>query len=546
MKKEIAVCFAALCCVAVFTSAAAEPKSGLAVYVTGDKTENEKKTLANDITNSLVKSGQYTVAERSDEFLAALAKERGTQRVPVTISDARIIEAAKEHGVEQLCVADIAGVLGTFYVSLRVIDIEAGEVGAVSGVYSNLQRPEDFASVGDNAVGAIFTIALPVTAKKPAPAPAIEEAAPAPPPVEPPAEPAIAEIHGAPIPAPDLPEVTPAPAVDASFYYNQGNANVQSNDHDGAIANYTEALKLDPRLIYALIARGAAYYSKGDYQSAVDDYSRTLELEPNDAGVFNSRGNAYRQMGNYQMAVADYEAALRIDPNNAEARESLELIKLDKSGEEKPKHTITFSGLLADMLNMPKGEIRYGVIVSIAPQSLEVSGSAYDNHLSHSNYSGVSVPFGLALSVPITGWLTAETEFKYIYRSLDNYWGSFHSTTYIEESAISVPFLAKVTVPWRNLGFYVESGFQLEFPFGTEFSVEGSDSKPVSINDRGIELQYVLGWGVSFEYKAKWNVGYRVAPSCSDFGGSYGWLFQQELYCSLTFPGVLPSFLTRR
>ncbi|MDR2591695.1 MAG: tetratricopeptide repeat protein [Chitinispirillales bacterium] len=542
MKKEIAVCFAALCCAAVFTSAAAEPKPGLAVYVTGDKTENEKKTLANDITNSFVKSGQYTVAERSDEFLAALAKERGTQRVPIPISDARIIEAAKEYGVEQLCMTDIAGVLGTFYVSLRVIDIETGEVGAVGSAYSNLQRPEDFASVSDNAVGAVFTIALPVAPKKPAPAPAIEEVTPVPPPAEPPV-PAPAPIP-APIPAPDLPEVTPA--VDASFYYNQGNANVQSNDHDGAIANYTEALKLDPRLIYALIARGAAYYSKGDYQSAVDDYSRTLELEPNDAGVFNSRGNAYRQMGNYEMAIADYEAALRIDPNNAEARESLELIKLDKSGEEKPEHTITFSGLLADMLNMPKGEVRYGVIVSIAPQLLKVSGNAYDNHLSHSDYSGVSVPFGLALSIPITGWLTAETEFKYTYRSLDTYWGSFHSKTYIDESAINVPFLARVTVPWRNLGFYIESGFQLEFPFGTEFSVENSDSKPVSINDRGIELQYVLGWGVSFEYKAKWNVGYRVVPSCSDFGGNYGWLFQQELYCSLTFPGVLPSFLTQR
>jgi len=557
MKKGIAVCFAALCCAAVFVSAAAEPKTGLAVYVTGDKTENEKKTLANEITNSLVKSGRYTAAERSGDFFAALAKERGAQRA--ALSDSRVMEAAKEHGAEHLCVADIAGVLGTFYVSIRVIDLETGEVEAVGSAYSGLLRPEDFVSVSESAAGSVFTIAQP---KKPAPAPAPPpEVPPAPPPPPPPPlpppPPEIVEVPAAPMPAPALPEIAQplpeAPPVDASFYYNQGNANIQSNNNDGAIANYTEALKLDPRLIYALIARGAAYYSKGDYQSAVDDYSRTLELEPNDAGVFNSRGNAYRQMGNYQMAIADYEAALRIDPNNAEAREALELIKLDKSGAG--EETTVRKPLFA----IYKDGMQYGVSAAFSGQYLNnVYGYSHNTANSH-RYDGMGFRIGVALTLPLNDWLMVETELNYIYRTMDNYWNSFSSDVYIDESAVSIPLLARASTPLSRfninfpllsgIGVYGESGIMLQFPFGTRFGVDEADSKPIKIKDRNSELQFVVGGGATFEFKGTWYAGYRLIPSFTDFAGDYGWLLQHEFYCSLMFSvdkvPFLPSLLAK-
>jgi len=549
MKKEIAVCFAALCCAAVFVSAAAEPKAGLAVYVTGDKTENEKKALADEITKSFVKEGQYTAAERSGEFLAALAKERLAQRA--AISDARVMEAAKEHGAEHLCVADITGVLGTFYVSIRVINLETGEVEAVGSAYSGLQRPEDFVSVSESATGSVFAIAQPVAAKKaaPAPQPPVEV-----PPAPPPALPEIAEVPPAPMPAPEIaPALPEPPPVDASFYYNQGNANIQSNDNDGAIASYTEALKLDPKLIYALIARGAAYYSKGDYQSAVDDYSRTLELEPNDAGVFNSRGNAYRQMGNYQMAIADYEAALRIDPNNAEAREALELIKLDKSGEEELVKKPLFA--------IYKDGIQYGLSVAFSGQYLKgLSGGGYIHSPDYKyGYDGMGFRIGVALTLPLNDWMMLETELNYIYRAMDNYWNSLSSAVYINESSISIPLLVRasaqvsrfnINLPLLNsVGVYGESGVMLQFPFGTRFGVEEADSKPVKIKDRNSELLFVFGGGATFEFKGTWYAGYRLIPSFTDFAGDYGWLLQHEFYCSLMFSldkvPLLPSLLAK-
>ncbi|GHV51225.1 hypothetical protein AGMMS49579_06140 [Spirochaetia bacterium] len=101
-----------------------------------------------------------------------------------------------------------------------------------------------------------------------------------------------------------------------SAYYTQKN-------YDQAIADYTQAIRLDPNNENAYYDRGRAYAAKSDYDRAISDYNQAIRIDPNDAYNYNARGNAYLNQKNYDMAIADYNQALRVDPNYTSANNNL-------------------------------------------------------------------------------------------------------------------------------------------------------------------------------------------------------------------------------
>jgi len=76
-----------------------------------------------------------------------------------------------------------------------------------------------------------------------------------------------------------------------------------------AIADYDEALRLNPRLVYAWFNKGNIYYNSGDYTSALRCYSEALEIDPLFASALFNRGITYLRMGNKQQAFADLSKA---------------------------------------------------------------------------------------------------------------------------------------------------------------------------------------------------------------------------------------------
>jgi lipoprotein NlpI len=50
------------------------------------------------------------------------------------------------------------------------------------------------------------------------------------------------------------------------------------------------------------------------------DFDQALKINPNYAEAYNNRGIVYRNKGDYNKAIADFEAVLRIDPNNIGAK----------------------------------------------------------------------------------------------------------------------------------------------------------------------------------------------------------------------------------
>ena len=115
-------------------------------------------------------------------------------------------------------------------------------------------------------------------------------------------------------------------SADVSFLIKKASEKDGRGDYDRAIADYTEAIRLDPNNDIAYNKRGYAHYNKGDYDKAIADFTQAIKLKPNNAYYLYTRGYAaHYNKGDYDRAIADFEAALRINPNLEGARRDLEL-----------------------------------------------------------------------------------------------------------------------------------------------------------------------------------------------------------------------------
>jgi Flp pilus assembly protein TadD len=105
----------------------------------------------------------------------------------------------------------------------------------------------------------------------------------------------------------------------AHAYNSRGNLRDAKGDHDGAIADFTKAIEIDPRDADAYNNRGGARKAKGDLDGAIADYTKYIELEPRDADGYNNRGGARKAKGDLDGAIADCTKAIEIDPRSAYA-----------------------------------------------------------------------------------------------------------------------------------------------------------------------------------------------------------------------------------
>jgi serine/threonine protein kinase len=97
----------------------------------------------------------------------------------------------------------------------------------------------------------------------------------------------------------------------------------RKGDWEGAIADYTEALRLDPGSALVHYHRACAFGEKGAWDRAAADCTEALRLDPRLAIAYLGRGVARERTGDLDGALADYREALRLEPQSAAARESL-------------------------------------------------------------------------------------------------------------------------------------------------------------------------------------------------------------------------------
>ncbi|WP_337885667.1 tetratricopeptide repeat-containing serine protease family protein [Fischerella thermalis] len=114
---------------------------------------------------------------------------------------------------------------------------------------------------------------------------------------------------------PDVVAATPK----ADDFYIRAYNKYRQKDYKGAIADYTEAIRLNPKYDEAYNDRGIARSELGDKQGAIADYNTAIKINPNLAQAYNNRGIARSELGDKQGAIADYNSALKINPNYAQA-----------------------------------------------------------------------------------------------------------------------------------------------------------------------------------------------------------------------------------
>jgi tetratricopeptide (TPR) repeat protein len=102
-------------------------------------------------------------------------------------------------------------------------------------------------------------------------------------------------------------------------YNNRGNLRQQLGDWDGAIADFSIAVEIDFRSAIAYNNRAVIYTQVGEFSAAIADYTKAIELQPDFISIYNNLGNNYCQMGEYSSAIVQYSQAIELDPEFAVA-----------------------------------------------------------------------------------------------------------------------------------------------------------------------------------------------------------------------------------
>jgi tetratricopeptide (TPR) repeat protein len=103
----------------------------------------------------------------------------------------------------------------------------------------------------------------------------------------------------------------------APLYFSRGQLHALRRDPGRALADFSQALQLDPQYREAYLHRANLHAERGDQAQASADYSALLQLDPNQVQALSRRGGIYLARGEVERALADYTRALEVKPEDS-------------------------------------------------------------------------------------------------------------------------------------------------------------------------------------------------------------------------------------
>ncbi len=106
----------------------------------------------------------------------------------------------------------------------------------------------------------------------------------------------------------------------AFAYEGRGRIALRHGDWRRAIADFDEAIHLNPNRASLYRDRALARRQNGDLELAIKDYDQAIAHDPRLAAPYQQRGLALAATGDLDRAILSYNTAIRLDPSDAQAR----------------------------------------------------------------------------------------------------------------------------------------------------------------------------------------------------------------------------------
>ncbi len=146
-----------------------------------------------------------------------------------------------------------------------------------------------------------------------------------------------------PTPTPQPPTLTPDPAslltptntLDPySALIAKGAELLTGEDFEGAMAQFNEAVKMDPNNPIGYYHRGRVYDAQQKYDEAITEFNFALTYDPTYAEAYNSRGIMWVQKQQFEQAIRDFDKTIELNPDYRQAYTNRAIAKMSLSTDE--------------------------------------------------------------------------------------------------------------------------------------------------------------------------------------------------------------------
>lgn len=103
------------------------------------------------------------------------------------------------------------------------------------------------------------------------------------------------------------------------FLNERGVGYFRKKEWDSALADFSEALKINPRDNVLWANRADTYRNKKEFKLALEDSKKSIELNPKNKRNYYVRGLIYYDDNNYDFAIPEFGEAIQLDPKYDEA-----------------------------------------------------------------------------------------------------------------------------------------------------------------------------------------------------------------------------------